>query len=291
MANINAKLDIHHERHNHHMKLVPDNKYTAAANAAFKGIICCDVHPKHWVPYPTRKWIFFKAMEERACPDCPASANTRHPLEPMNSSRSLDHEDIPISSTRSSNSRDSEDSTNDNPAPSHHSAAETSPSPHVGVLTELNGVYVGGWIRFEDKCLACLSTKWKHGKGKYTWANGNVYDGDWKNDKMHGKGKYTWADGNVYDGNWKNDKMDGKGKYTWANGNVYEGGWKKDKKHGKGTYKLVNGDKYEEEWENDRKKEVSDSPTKSKVRVPVLGGIIGSFFDAARRLVSLVRRR
>ena len=47
----------------------------------------------------------------------------------------------------------------------------------------------------------------KHGKVMFMWANGNDYDGDYKDDKMHEKGKYTWANGSVYDGNWKDDKM------------------------------------------------------------------------------------
>ena len=40
---------------------------------------------------------------------------------------------------------------------------------------------------------------------------------------MHGKGIYQDTDGNVYDGNYKNDKMDGKGIYRWADGDVYDG--------------------------------------------------------------------
>jgi len=31
-------------------------------------------------------------------------------------------------------------------------------------------------------------------------ANGNKYDGEWKNDLNHDKGVYTWADGKKYDG-------------------------------------------------------------------------------------------
>ena len=39
-----------------------------------------------------------------------------------------------------------------------------------------------------------------HGKGKYSYADGNVYEGDWKDGKKHGKGKYSWASGDVYEG-------------------------------------------------------------------------------------------
>ena len=35
----------------------------------------------------------------------------------------------------------------------------------------------------------------QHGKGKKTWANGNVYEGDYKDGYKHGKGKYSCMDG------------------------------------------------------------------------------------------------
>ncbi len=40
---------------------------------------------------------------------------------------------------------------------------------------------------------------------------------------MQGKGKYTWANQNVYEGTLLQDKMTGNGKLTFANGDVYEG--------------------------------------------------------------------
>ena len=39
------------------------------------------------------------------------------------------------------------------------------------------------------------------------YANGDVYEGEWKDNKMHGKGVYRRADGSVYhDGQWKDNK-------------------------------------------------------------------------------------
>lgn len=38
----------------------------------------------------------------------------------------------------------------------------------------------------------------KHGKGRCTDANGNVYDGAYIDGKPHGFGKYNHADGDIY---------------------------------------------------------------------------------------------
>ena len=80
-----------------------------------------------------------------------------------------------------------------------------------------------------------------NGKGKITWASGNVYEGDWKADQRTGKGKFTQADGSVYEGDFLNGQRTGKGKATWASGDVYEGDWKADQKTGRGKYTWANG--------------------------------------------------
>ena len=54
--------------------------------------------------------------------------------------------------------------------------------------------------------------------GTMTYANGDDYNGDWKNNKRDGKGKIAtnigkqvYANGDIYDGQWKNDKRNGIG--------------------------------------------------------------------------------
>jgi hypothetical protein len=39
--------------------------------------------------------------------------------------------------------------------------------------------------------------------------------------KMQGKGKYTWANKNIYEGTFVQDKMNGFGKLIFANGDAY----------------------------------------------------------------------
>jgi len=92
-----------------------------------------------------------------------------------------------------------------------------------------------------------------HGKGTFTFENGNIYEGDWVEDTMHGKGKYTLPDNNTYEGEWANGKMHGKGVFTFSNGDKYTGEWKNGEKHGKGLFEFVDGDKYEGEWKNGEK--------------------------------------
>ena len=56
------------------------------------------------------------------------------------------------------------------------------------------------------------------GKGRFTYSNGDVYEGDYANDKRHGHGVFTYYDGDKYEGEWKNGKIEGYGVYTYDDG-------------------------------------------------------------------------
>jgi hypothetical protein len=86
------------------------------------------------------------------------------------------------------------------------------------------------------------------GRGIERYADGAVYEGEFKADKREGRGKYVWPSGAVYDGEWKADKIEGCGKYVFADGDVYEGEFKAGKQEGRGIYRYANGDVYEGEW-------------------------------------------
>jgi hypothetical protein len=120
----------------------------------------------------------------------------------------------------------------------------SSGKPHgKGKHTWPNGeVYDGQWK--DDK---------GHGEGKHTWPSGAVYDGQWQDGKHHGTGKYTWPDGAVYDGQWQDGKHHGTGKSTWPDGAVYDGQWQDDKRHGKGKYTWPNGEVYDGAWLNNQR--------------------------------------
>ncbi len=47
----------------------------------------------------------------------------------------------------------------------------------------------------------------KEGKGVYTYADGDKYDGEWKNDKREGKGVHTYANGRSFLQNYKDGNV------------------------------------------------------------------------------------
>jgi hypothetical protein len=67
-----------------------------------------------------------------------------------------------------------------------------------------------------------------HKKGKYSWADGESYDGDWECGVRHGYGTYFHSDGSVYQGEFKNNKENGQGKKIWRGGGSKKDSWKDD---------------------------------------------------------------
>ena len=86
------------------------------------------------------------------------------------------------------------------------------------MLVSLAGVSWGGF----DGCIEgdCSNGK---GKGKYTFTNGDIYEGDFMFGQRAGKGKFTWPIGDVYEGDFMGDQMHGEGKVTFADGRLLEG--------------------------------------------------------------------
>jgi hypothetical protein len=91
----------------------------------------------------------------------------------------------------------------------------------------------------------------RHGKGRMAYQNGDIYEGEWKNDLREGKGKNIYANGNVYEGEWKNDLRNGIGVIKYPGGGTYEGEWKDDLRNGIGVLKYPGGGTYEGEWKDD----------------------------------------
>jgi hypothetical protein len=105
------------------------------------------------------------------------------------------------------------------------------------------------------KCIKITNGYWHNGKlvkGKVTFANGAVWDGDWNTDGVFIKGKAIYGSSNVYEGDWNNDGEFIKGTIKLKNGNVYEGEFNNDGqfKNGKGKVTFANGNVYEGEFDN-----------------------------------------
>jgi hypothetical protein len=98
----------------------------------------------------------------------------------------------------------------------------------------------------------CKKGNCVNGQGTYTFAGGEKYVGEWKDNKKHGQGTLTFAGGDKYVGEFKDGQRNGQGTYTrnFANGEKYVGEWKDNKKHGQGTLTFAGGDKYVGEFKD-----------------------------------------
>lgn len=73
------------------------------------------------------------------------------------------------------------------------------------------------------------------GHGRYTFADGSVYEGQWRANRQEGWGTFWYASGNLYDGQWKAGKKDGHGMFGYADGRVEVGTYVADQDVGEGA--------------------------------------------------------
>ena len=109
-----------------------------------------------------------------------------------------------------------------------------------------DSIYIGEMERY-------FISYYKNGKGIEFFNNGDMYEGNYKDNKKEGKGIYYFNFGDNYEGDYKNDERDGKGIYYYNNGDRYEGDFKNGKFEGKGKYYYKNGDRYEGGYKNDKR--------------------------------------
>ena len=100
-------------------------------------------------------------------------------------------------------------------------------------------LYEGEWVKGS-----------KEGQGTMTYANGSTYDGGWKLNMRHGKGRITSINGEVYEGTFHYNQLDGNGEYLFRNGDAYSGEWYEGKKDGWGTMFFADGGVYTGEWKD-----------------------------------------
>ncbi|XP_069501740.1 radial spoke head 10 homolog B isoform X2 [Ambystoma mexicanum] len=90
-----------------------------------------------------------------------------------------------------------------------------------------NEEYTGTWVHGIQ-----------HGFGTHTWflkripgsqyPLRNEYIGDFVDGARHGQGKFLYASGAIYEGEWNSNKKHGLGKFIFKNGRIYEGEFQND---------------------------------------------------------------
>lgn len=86
----------------------------------------------------------------------------------------------------------------------------------------------------------------KHGKGIMHYSNGDVYIGEWKNNKKDGIGVYSYASGDKYEGEYRYGIRHGQGSYYFkATNEQYTGQYEDGKMSGNGRFVYTNGSVYE----------------------------------------------
>ncbi len=68
---------------------------------------------------------------------------------------------------------------------------------------------------------------------------------------MHGRGRFDFANGGSFEGEWEDGKYNGSGTYSWPSGAVYSGEWCKGKMHGNGLLMTADGQQYSGRFHND----------------------------------------
>jgi len=74
----------------------------------------------------------------------------------------------------------------------------------------------------------------RHGQGKFVFADGSEYEGEWMHGLRHGIGIFKYKDGGKYRGQWFNDLKHGQGRFDFANGDSVLGIWTHDRLNGLG---------------------------------------------------------
>jgi hypothetical protein len=101
-----------------------------------------------------------------------------------------------------------------------------------------------GDMRFKGQFVRDADTPTYSGKGRLSWANGDVFEGTLQNGKRQGKGLFIWGNGQRYQGDWINDMSTGQATVDFTNGDHYEGAVDNASPTGLGSMRYASGDTY-----------------------------------------------
>ncbi len=116
-----------------------------------------------------------------------------------------------------------------------------------GTFTTAEGEVIEG-VWENNRLVAQTEKKEPESKGEMVQANVRCISGGCVN----GLGTYSYRDGSVYSGQWRNGLRDGEGTLSSPNGDEYVGEWEDDKWHGRGTFTTAEGEVTKGVWENNQ---------------------------------------
>jgi S1-C subfamily serine protease len=109
----------------------------------------------------------------------------------------------------------------------------------------------GAWAL--PKCPSDTSLTWTNCFGTYTFANGDKYVGEFRDDDFNGQGTYTFANGDKYVGEFRDDNLNGFGTLTFADGSKDVGEWRDNLLNGYAIRYSSNGSIEKEGiWKDDK---------------------------------------
>ncbi|MGD1857072.1 MAG: pentapeptide repeat-containing protein [Leptolyngbyaceae cyanobacterium] len=90
------------------------------------------------------------------------------------------------------------------------------------------------------------------GRGTMVYANGNRYDGNYRNGQRNGCGTFAFANGRRYVGEFKDDLFSGRGMWEFANGDRYIGDFEFNRCNGEGVFLFADGTSVSGIWQQGR---------------------------------------
>lgn len=106
--------------------------------------------------------------------------------------------------------------------------------------------------REENKDEEIVVSRDKHGRVTLTCYNRFRYVGEFKNGEWNGRGTLKKANGEIYDGYWKDDQPHGYVEMTFSSGSTYKGNYVNGKREGYGVFKVSGKDLlFKGYWKND----------------------------------------